>query len=58
VQLDELTKEYEWGIITISGGIEFSMYNTASQTTHYIPSKYFRGGSGRFRNIGSTIVDL
>jgi hypothetical protein len=54
-QLDEHIKEYEQGTITISG---FSMHNTVRQITHYILSKYFKGGSGRFRNIGNAIVDL
>lgn len=57
-QLDDYIKEYEQGTITISGDIEFSMYQTVRQITHYILSKYFKGGSGRFRNIGNAIVDL
>jgi hypothetical protein len=57
-QLDDCIKEYEQGTITISGDIEFSMFNTVRQITHYILSKYFKGGSGRFRNIGNAIVDL
>lgn len=59
--IDDHIKTYENGNITISGDIEFSMYNTVRQITHYILSKYFKKTGSEhqaFRNIGNAIVDL
>jgi hypothetical protein len=56
--IDDHIKNYQQGTITISDDIEFSMYNTVRQITHYILSKYFKSEQGRFRNIGNAIVDL
>jgi hypothetical protein len=56
--IDDHIKSYQQGTITISEDIEFSMYNTVRQITHYILSKYFKSEQGRFRNIGNAIVDL
>jgi hypothetical protein len=61
--IDDHIKAYQSGAITISGDIEFSMYNTVRQITHYILSKYFKKTGNAeehqaFRNIGNAIVDL
>jgi hypothetical protein len=59
--IDDHIKQYENSSITISGDIEFSMYNTVRQITHYILSKYFKKTASdhqAFRNIGNAIVDL